>query len=63
MVVLKKKEGINVKATILSKAFAPDTENSKEIITVDYEMSGMHVKGCGISSFACVVARMSSGQV
>ena len=47
----------------LSKALAPDTENSKEIITVDYEMSRMHVKGCGISSFACVVARMSSGQV
>ena len=44
-------------------AFTPDIENSKEIITVDYEMSGMHMKGCGISSFACVVARMSSGQV
>ena len=60
--VLKKKERIKVKATILSLV-PPDTENSKEIITVDYEMSGMHVKGCGISSFACVVARMSSGQV
>ena len=60
--VLKKKERIKVKATILSLV-PPDTENSKEIITVDYEMSGMHVKVRGISSFACVVARMSSGQV
>ena len=43
---------------------APDIEDSKEeIITIHYEMSRMHMKGCGISGFACVVARMSSGQV